>query len=176
MTLYAVEGVSTQGNETVIYVPTLAVPSAPDISSEVGSAVATALNLGFALRGFSPSAEQGTSEDVRLASVQTFESPGRVKPTIDDVTYVYDPQAPADTDENAHYETLKPGVTGYLIDRRGIPATTVPAVGQLVDVYPIQCGAQRRVAVDPSAEGGKFEIIQKFFITGTVLYDVALVA
>jgi hypothetical protein len=176
VTLYAVEGVSTQGNETVIYVPTLANPATPDVSSEVGTAVATALNLGYAFRGFSPSAEQGTSEDVRLASVQTFESPGRVKPTIDDVTYVYDPQAPADTADNVHYETLKPGVTGYLIDRRGLGAAVAPAAGQIVDVYPIQCGAQRRVAVDPSAEGGKFEIIQKFFITGTVRYDVALVA
>lgn len=174
MTLYAVEGVSTQGNETVIYVPTLATPGTPKLT-EVGAAVATALNLGFALRGFAPNAEQGTSEDVRLASVQTFESPGRVKPTIDDVTYVYDPQA-VDQADNIHYDTLKPGVTGFLVDRRGIPATTAPAVGQLVDVYPIQCGAQRRVAVDPSAEGGKFEIIQKFFITGTVEYDVALIA
>lgn len=174
MSLYAVEGVSTQGNETVIYVPTLAVPTAPDISSEL--IVETALNLGYAFRGFAPSAEQGTSEDVRLASIQTFESPGRVKPTIDDVTYVYDPQAPADTADNVHYETLKQGVTGFLIDRRGVPATTIPTAGQIVDVYPIICGAQRRVAVDPSAEGGKFEIVQKFFITGTVHYDVALVA
>jgi hypothetical protein len=176
VTLYAVEGVSTQGNETVIYVPTLADPAVPDVSSEVGAAVATALNLGYAFRGFSTTSEQPTTEDIRLASVQSFESPGRVKPTIDDVTYVYDPQAPADTADNVHYETLKPGVTGYLIDRRGIPATTAPAAGQIVDVYPIICGAQRRAPVDPSAEGGKFEIIQKFFITGTVEYDVALVA
>jgi hypothetical protein len=55
-------------------------------------------------------------------------------------------------------------------------ATTPLAVGQFVDVYPVQFGAQRRVAVDPSAEGGKFEIVQKPFVIGTVLEDVALVA
>lgn len=175
MTLYAVEGVSTQGTETVIYVPTLANPAAPKLT-ECGAGVATALNLGYALRGFSPQAEQGSSEDVRLASVQTFENPGRIKPSLDDITYVYDPQAPALTASNKHYETLKPGVKGYLIDRRGVPATTAPAIGQIVDVYYVQFGAQRRVAVDPSAEGGKYEIVQKPFILSTVQYDVALVA
>lgn len=175
MTLYAVEGVSTQGNETVIYVPALANPSAPKLT-EVGAGVATALNLGYALRGFSPSSDQGTSEDIRLASVQTFENPGRVKETLDDITYVYDPQATTGAAGNKHYDVLKLNVKGFLIDRRGIPATTPPAVGDKVDIYPVQFGSQRRVGVDPSAEGGKFEIIQKPFVIGTVLKDIALVA
>jgi hypothetical protein len=96
MTLYAVEGVSTQGNETVIFVPTLANPSAPKLT-EIGAGVSTALNLGYALRGFAPSSDQGTSDDIRLASTQTFENPGRVKKSLDDITYVYDPQAATST-------------------------------------------------------------------------------
>jgi hypothetical protein len=175
VTLYAVEGVSTQGNETVIFVPSLAAPSAPKLT-EVGAGVSTALNLGYALRGFSPSSDQGTSDDIRLASTQTFENPGRVKKSLDDITYVYDPQAPVATASNKHYDTLKSGVKGFLIDRRGLDATTPLAVGQKVDVYPVQFGAQRRVPVDPSAEGGKFEIVQKPFVIGTVLEDIALVA
>src|SRR6059058_1652236 len=123
MTLYAVEGVSTQGNETVIFVPTLANPSAPKLT-EVGAGVTTALNLGYALRGFAPASDQGTSDDIRLASTQTFENPGRVKKTIDDLTYVYDPQAATAAPMNKHYDTLKLGVKGYLVDRRGVPATT----------------------------------------------------
>lgn len=172
MTLYAVEGVATQGNETVIYVPTLAVPSAPTVAELTG---ATALNLGYALRGFAPASDQGVSEDIRLASTQTFENPGRVKKSIDDVTYVYDPQAAAGVSSNKHYATLKQAVTGFLVDRRGIPATTAVIAAQKVDVYPVQFGAQRRVAVDPSAEGGKFEVIQKPFVTGLVLEDIAVV-
>jgi hypothetical protein len=175
MTLYAVEGVSTQGNETVIFVPALANPSAPKLT-EVGTGVTTALNLGYALRGFSPSSDQGTSDDIRLASTQTYENPGRVKKSLDDITYVYDPQAATGSASNKHYEILKAGVKGFLIDRRGISAQTAPAVGDKVDIYPVQFGAQRRVAVDPSAEGGKFEIVQKPFVIGQVLEDVALVA
>lgn len=173
MTLYAVEGVSAQGNETVIYVPTIAVPTAPTVAELTGG---TALNLGYALRAFSPASEQGTSEDIRLASTQTFENPGRVRKTLDDITYVYDPQAAVPTASNKHYETLKLGVTGWLVDRRGIPATTAVAAAQKVDLYPVQFGSQRRVAIDPSAEGGKFEIIQKPFVVGLVLEDIAIAA
>jgi hypothetical protein len=175
VTLYAVEGVSTQGTETVIFTPTLASIAAPKLT-EIGAGVATALNLGYALRGFEPQSEQGVSSDIRLASVQTFENPGRNTITLNDITYVYDPQAPISTPSNKHYETLKLNVKGYLIDRRGIAATTAPAVGQIVDVYTVQFGAQRRVAVDPSAEGGKYEIIQKPFVIGLCAFDVALVA
>jgi hypothetical protein len=99
-----------------------------------------------------------------------------VKKSLDDITYVYDPQAAVSTASNKHYEVLKQGVKGFLIDRRGIPATTPLAIGDKVDVYPIQLGDQRRVAVDPSAEGGKFEIVQKPFVIGLVLEDVAVVA
>lgn len=175
MTLYTVEGVSTLGNETVIYCPSLANPDAPKLT-ECGAGVATALNLGYALRGFAPNAEQGSSPDVRLATVEDFENPGRVKPTLEDITYVYDPQGGPSDPGNIHYRTLKLNVKGYLLDRRGVPATEIPAVGDIVDVYYVQFGMQRRVAIDPSADGGKFEIVQKPFIIGRTRYDVALVA
>jgi hypothetical protein len=173
VTLYAVDGVSAQGNETVIFVPTLAIPTAPTVAELTG---ASALNLGYALRGFSPNSEQGTSEDIRLASTQTFENPGRVRKTLDDITYVYDPQAAAAAPMNKHYETLRLGVKGFMVDRRGIPATTAVIAAQKVDVYQVQLGDQRRVAIDPSAEGGKFEIIQKPFVVGLVREDATVTA
>jgi hypothetical protein len=168
VTLYTVDGVSSQGNETVIFVPTIGTLTAPTVIELTG---ASALNLGYALRGFAPNSEQGTSDDIRLASVQTFENPGRVKKSIDDITYVYDPQAVVPSASNKHYETLKVNVKGYMVDRRGVPATTAVNTGQIVDIYPVQMGDQRRVAIDPSAEGGKFEIIQKPFVIGLVVPD-----
>lgn len=171
MTLYVVDGVSSQGNETVIFVPALASVTAPTVVELTG---ASALNLGYALRGFAPASDQGTSDDIRLASTQTFENPGRVKKTIDDLTYVYDPQAAAAAPMNKHYDALKLGVKGYLVDRRGVPATTAVTIGQKVDIYPIQLGDQRRVAIDPSAEGGKFEVIQKPFVIGLVTPDAVV--
>lgn len=168
------EGVSTLGNETVIFVPALADPEAPTVEELTAE---TAIYLSCALRGFSSSAEQSSVSDVRLCSKEQYESPGRTTVTIDDLTYVYDPQAAGkDQPDNIHYDTLKEGVTGYLIDRRGLDAREDPIEdGQIVDVYPVEMGAQRRVAVDPSGdEGSKFEIIQKAFVTGPPAWDATV--
>lgn len=175
MTVYFPEGVDAQGNESVIFVPTLANPEAPTVAELTG---ATAINLSCALRGFEPGADQASVPDIRLCSREQYESPGRVTPTIGDITYVYDPQAAgADDPENIHYDTLKQGVSGYLVDRRGLDARTVAVLAaQIVDVYPVTLGAQRRVPVDPSAEGGKFEIVQKPFVSGPPAFDAAVVA
>lgn len=174
MTVYFPEGVDSQGNESVIWVPAIANPAAPKLTelNATGS-----VNISCAIRGFSPESEQGTSDDIRLCSVETFENPGRVKNSIGDITSVYDPQAVDGAADNKHYEAMVQGAQGFLVDRRGLNARTAAlAIGQKVDVYPVTLGAQRRVALDPTAEGGKFEVIQKPFISGPVEKDVALVA
>jgi len=176
MSVYYPDGVDAQGNEAVIFVPTIADLDAPTVAELTG---ASAVNLSCALRGFSPGGDQGSSDDTRLCSVQQFESPGRFAPSIDDWNYVYDPQAEEDTPENKHYEVLKGGVKGFVVDRRGIASGMdgVPvAADQKVDIYPVTLGEQRRAAIDPSAEGGKFEITQKPFVTGPVRYDVEVAA
>jgi hypothetical protein len=42
--------------------------------------------------------------------------------------------------DDAPFSTLKYGVSGYLVVRRGIDYATVWTVGQKVEVYPITCG------------------------------------
>jgi hypothetical protein len=42
--------------------------------------------------------------------------------------------------DDAPYSTLKYGVSGYLVVRRGTAYTTAWATGQKVEVYPITCG------------------------------------
>lgn len=42
--------------------------------------------------------------------------------------------------DDAPYTTLKYGVSGFLVIRRGVPYTTAWATGQKVEVYPITCG------------------------------------
>jgi hypothetical protein len=44
------------------------------------------------------------------------------------------------TPEDLPYATLKYGVSGYLVVRRGIAYATAWATGQTVEVYPITCG------------------------------------
>ena len=171
------EGVVAQGNELVIFVPTLANPAEPTVDELTG---AGAVNLSCYLRGFEPSAEQANVPDLRLCSKEQFETPGRVTNTIGDLTYVYDPQdAAADSPDsgNLAYHALAEGTTGYLVNRRGLDAQDDPIeADQVVDVYPVVMGAQRRVPIDPSAEGSKFETIQKPFITGPIHKDVVVVS
>lgn len=171
MTEFYPEGVSALGNESVIFVPALADQDAPTVAELTDAA---AVNLSCALRGFSPTSEQASVQDVRLCTREAAETPGRVSNSIDDVTYVYDPQNLEDPD-NAHYAALKSGTKGFLVDRRGLDARTEAiAAGQIVDVYPVEMGAQRRVAVDPGADGAKFEIVQKPFVTGPVSWDAVV--
>ncbi len=42
--------------------------------------------------------------------------------------------------DDAPYTTLKYGVSGFLVIRRGVAYTTAWTVGQKVEVYPITCG------------------------------------
>lgn len=174
MTEFFPEGVSTLGNETLIFIPALADPEAPTVLELTG---ASAINLSMAVRGFNASADQGVVQDVRLGSTDRGEIPGAVTPSIDDVVYVYDPQdVGAASPDSIHYDTLKKGTVGYLVDRRGLSRETVAvAAAQIVDVYHVEFGAQRRQAIDPGSDGGQFEIIQKPFVK-SVLEDVAIAA
>lgn len=174
MTVVFPDGVRSRGNESVLFVATLADPTAPKLT-ELNAV--TSVNVSCWLSGFAPQGSQDTAEDPRLCSEQIFEDPGDIKVSIDNIEYVYYPQATVPTAANKAYELLKKDVTGYLIDRRGLNArTTALAIGQLVDVYPVRLGEQFRMPLDPGAQGGKFRITQKPFVTGPYDYDNALVA
>lgn len=174
MTVVYPDGVRSRGNESVIFVPTLTTPTAPKLT-ELNAA--TSCNISCFVSGFAPQGAQDSVEDVRLCSEQIFEDPGDVKVSIDNLEYVYYPQAAAADPNNKAYETLKNGIAGFLVDRRGLNARTVAlAVGQIVDVYPVRLGEQFRMPLDPSAQGGKFRITQKAFVTGPYEYDAVLVA
>jgi hypothetical protein len=165
MTVYFPDGVDAQGNESVVWVPVLADPTAPTIA-ELNAA--TSINISCSIRAFSPNAEQSTSEDIRHCSRETFENPGRVKWTIDDVEFIDDPQA--DPTGDYLHKSIERGDLGHIVRRRGFDAQTEPyAVGQKVTVFPVIAGQQIDQPVDASAEGSKFTYKQKFFISGPVV-------
>jgi hypothetical protein len=162
MVVFQPPGVSSLGNETLLWVPAIAVLTAMTVAEATATG---AVNVSFAARGFSPGGDQGTSTDIRLGTKVAYENPGRFNPTIDDITYVYDPQAVDAAPVNKHYNTLIEGAIGYLVDIRGLDATTWAATAaQKYVVYPVQLGAQRPVGIDPTSEGGKFEFIQKPYV------------
>jgi hypothetical protein len=168
------EGVRARGNENVRFLLAVADPLEVTLA-EVNASLG--VDLSCFLSGFSPTGSQESAEDRRLCSQQIFEDPGDVQVTIDNLEYVYYPQsAPADPNNKA-YDTLKLDTVGWLLDRRGLNARTVAyAADQIVDLYPVRLGEQFRQPVDPSAQGGKFRISQKAFVTGPYYYDSVIVA
>jgi hypothetical protein len=174
MTVVYPEGVRARGNESVIFVPTILDPTEPTVAELTAVGVA---NISCFLTGFSPQGNQDSVEDRRLCSEQIFEDPGDVSVSIDNLEYVYYPQAASAVPENKAYEVLKKDVVGYLVDRRGLNARTVAiAAAQKVDVYPVRLGEQFRMPLDPGEQGGKFRITQKAFVTGPYEYDAVVAA
>jgi hypothetical protein len=175
MTVVYPEGVRARGNESVIFVPgVIAVPTAPTIAEL--TAVGT-VNISCWLSGFQPQGNQDSVEDRRLCSEQIFEDPGDVAISIDNLEYVYYPQAATPSATNKAYEVMKRDVTGYVVDRRGLNARTVAiAAAQKVDIYPVRLGEQFRMPLDPGEQGGKFRITQKAFVTGPYEYDAVVAA
>jgi len=162
MVVFNPPGVSTLGNETLVWVPAIAVLTAVTVAELTAT---NSLNISFAVRGFGPGGDQGTSTDIRLGTRVAYENPGRFNPTIDDITYVWDPQAATAAPVNKHKELLIEGAIGYLLDFRGLnPETWTATAAQKYKAYPVQLGAQRDVGIDPTSEGGKFEIVQKPYI------------
>lgn len=174
MTVVYPEGVRARGNESVLYVAAIADLEAPTVAELTAVGVA---NISCFLSGFAPQGNQDSVEDRRLCSEQIFEDPGDVAISIDNLEYVYYPQASAPSPTNKAYEVLKKDVVGYLVDRRGLNARTVAiAAAQLVDIYPIRLGEQFRMPLDPGEQGGKFRITQKAFVTGPYQYDAVVAA
>jgi hypothetical protein len=170
MTAVFPDGVPTIGNESLRWVPSIADLAAPTVSEIVaGVAVQTAI------RGFSPQGTQNSTEDIRLATKEKLENPGRNQVSIDAIEVLYDPHDPTNATKYKAYTALVPGSSGYLVDLRGIDEATTPVSGDIVDIYTCTLGVRNRVPVDAGQDGSKFASTIKPFITGPTKQDVALV-
>jgi len=165
------DGVQAEGNVGVWFVTTITT-GAPTVAQ-----INAGINLSGYIKGgtFTPTAEQGTGDDRRLASRETYQVLGRVTRGFDDVSMVYDPQnaIPA---ENEAYNTLDEGAVGYIVIRWGIDADTAVAATQKVDIVPIECGAIRKVGPAENDEFARLTFTQKWGVTGPAFYDVAVAA
>lgn len=172
MAVVTPDGVQAEGNVKVAFAATLANPAAPTAAECTG-----ATDLSGYIKGgtFTPTADQSTGDDRRLASRETYQVLGRVTRGFDDVQYVYDPQNVTPS-ENVAYTTLVEGVTGFIIVRWGIDADTAFAATQKVDVIPIECGAQRKVGPAENDEFARLVVSQKWGVTSASNVDVAIAA
>jgi hypothetical protein len=162
------QSVGTNGTLRAIFVPSLADQAEP-VLAEINAI--TALDFSCYATGDGVSAETNESnvEDPRLCSKAVYEQPGDTTDTLE-ITYVFNPKSPSNNE--AHLE-LTPGRKGFVLLRWGVDSDVAWAADDIVDVYPVTLGAQRKANPTRNAV---HRITQKCFVTGKVNKDVVVVA
>lgn len=162
---------SSDGSVKVLWTPVCPLPSAPDLSTDIGAAGAVDLSNYLTADGYVPGADETTVTDERLSTRQTFGRPGRYSESLT-LRYVYRQQDAAGTDNKA-FHTLVHLTPGFLIVRWGADWEDAFAVADVVDVLTATCGIQKKL---PPEANSILKIEQQIFLTNLVEHDVAVVA
>lgn len=163
-----IPGTPADGNVKIVWVPTIADPTAPT-ATEVTGASAKELSCYLTADGWTPGLDEQVITDDRLCSTQTFEQPGRHSRTLV-IKYV---ENPTDSTNNVAHDTLIPGTAGFLVERRGATQSTALAADDVVNVWPVKAG---QYDPQPPEANSVLKGQQKMFITGSVEMDVSIVA
>ena len=176
MSMTAVEptGITVAGKVSLYFVPAIANTAAPKLTEM--NAVASC-NISRVVYAWDPNGSQGVTERSHYGSEFAGTMLGRVKYDPAELEYDDHPQnASPGTGEYAHVGKLTPGLTGFLVDRRGLDVDLALAVGQKVDVYPCKLGDQIPMAAVGTNEGETLRLHQKVVVVGDPVRSVALVA
>lgn len=140
-----------------IYAPTLA-------ELEAGVDISCAITLG----GFTFSPSQATITDQRECTDQDFDRPGRKSTGDKSIQIIDNTNTEYEKDWNYAVTSLEEGTAGFIVRRRGLPASTPWANGQKVTVIPFVAGEKQAVAQD---ENTVQRSTVPFFVTGAWTVD-----
>lgn len=160
--------VSSNGTMRVQFVTAIANPAAPKVT-EINAGTSLDLSCYLTGDGLSTETSENTIDDPRLCSKQIYESRGDYTNTLE-LTYVFNP---ASEDDDEARTTLVPGTQGFLVLRWAVDSEDAFAVGDVVDVYPVEFGFQRKVT---PGRNSVHRITQKPFVIGEVQHNVTVVA
>lgn len=169
MVLSIPPGVDAEGRRNAIWTPTATLSLAVLTGA---TAVELICYLTKGTLGVAAETERG--KDERECTTEVFEVLGKTTWTLNDLEYVWEPQAAAAAPNNKAYETLVPRTPGFITIRFGIDADTALAAGNKVWQWPITVGEQ----VPKTPEGGaaeKLKITQSVVVSGNVVKDGVLV-
>lgn len=171
MTLYLPEGIRARGNGALFVAPAVANITAPRVTefTATGAFVAHCDTYNW-----NWGAEQGTEKEARYCLSENVQSFGDIDYSVDQMVVVYDPQDPQ-SENYAVYLNMKRGTKWYILDRRGLPASTALAATQIGDVIPVEVGFVSRQEITDEA-GAKIRAIIPLIIPSPPAMDVTLVA
>jgi hypothetical protein len=166
--------VRAYGNDGWGFVTAVANPSAPTLT-EIQAA--TGLTISCMLfgeqEGVSATTEKVTLPRI-LCETEQFEANGPTTYSMSDLMVSFSPQAAAGSNGKKAWETLVEGATGFLWRRQGIPATDDTAVGQFVDLVPIEIGTRTPTKTGTGADG-VYAFTAPTSVTGAPTFNVAIV-
>lgn len=173
MSIIFPEATKSLGNTTLVAVETIANMSAPALATEINAA-SSVIGSCFLYADVVAAGEtnKGTAP-TRACEKTEREEFGRTKYSIQDIQYVYDPQAGA-TDENKFKDLLEPDTELFLVERLGLDKDTALAVGQKVNVHHVRVGPQNRTKTG-DGEFDEFSITQAVSYIEDPVFDVAIV-
>lgn len=160
--------VTSNGTMLALWVPAIASLSAPTVA-ELTAGTVVDLSCYITGDGLATEVTENTIDDPRLCSKQIYSQPGDQSNTLE-LTYVFNPASPSDDEARL---TLVEGTQGYVVLRWAVDFEDAIAAGDLVDIYPVIAGVQRKV---PAARNGVHRITQRMHVTGEVLRDVEVAA
>lgn len=160
--------VQTNGTMTAVFVQSLANLDAPKLT-ETGAVTSLDFSCYATGDGFNSETTENNVEDPRLCSKTVYEAPGDNTSTLE-IMYVFNPAEP--TENEAQLELVE-GRKGYIVARWGVDSDDALAIGDIVDVFPVTLGVQRK---NNPTRNAVHKITQKCFVTGQVHRDVELVA
>lgn len=172
MVLAIPPGIPANASWRTFYVPTMANPAVPSIATDLNGASAIDITNILVKGGFSFDVSVEKWKDERFGTTDVFEQNGSTTWSVQEITYVFDPQAPTSA-TNKLYAAVKDGGTGYLVTRMGVSADAALAVAQKVWVTPVSFAPA--VPLPPEANTMS-RAKQSVSVTGTVYREVALAA
>jgi len=110
-----------------------------------------------------------------LCETQQYEVNGTVTYAMPDLVVSFQPQAASGADGKKAWETMTDGINGFLWRRQDVAATTDLAVGQFVDIIPVQLGTKVPGKTSTGADG-VYSFTQGASITGAPAWNKAIVA
>lgn len=160
MTVVFPEAVKQQGNTSVVFVQTLANPASPGLAAGINAASSVNVSCFLYTGGQITQTQNRGAAPRRLCTVEELQQFGSRTTEVTDIQYVYDPQADDTDPANEAYSALLDGTEWFMVQRKGLSATTVPyAAGQRVSVTRVRLSAQNE-GVTGDGEFDEYSITQ----------------
>lgn len=161
------DGIVSDGNVTILFVPTIADPSAPTVTELTGAGVIPLTYAGSG-DGYKHTVTIDSITRDRFTLKQALSEEGTITHAITyTAVYTNDP-----TDDPAR-AGLAQGTTGYVVERLGVANGTAFDADQVVTVIPVKGGYQSK---DAPVKNQELTYTQNLSVTGIVQDDVSVVA